>query len=618
MICPYCETENRDERDRCYHCEKDLSMLRLIVNKAKHHYNLALEHAERGRNKEAIVELQNALDLDSRHVNAHVVLGTIYAREENFDKAEEHWQKALQLNPAMEKAHSYLGKSLTLRKSLPALRMYRNMAIVLWILFLGCLAWLVVSMRSKPGSDDVQRAFAAYQEGRWGEAQQLLDEISEQNVGREDKRLANSLQAIIQDSVQNHLDAAEGALRVGDYSMAMEDLEFLDQKNLSDTYAQRVDNLRRLVPERASVQIEQALTTYRETGQGYPLLRMRLDRLQDAVQKGYLKNIDVPALREEVEILQRERSDEELALIRADWNEGQNDPQILTRTWLLLQSGEQDEDSEVAKYYNRVLGVIRSRIDGQTSSLVSAGRFDEARAVEENALKNFTERLREEIYKGLIPVEEKIQQAQTDSFLDELRQLASANEYQQFIARAGQSNDFHLDDVQFKEILTTTTLFQERLVDERIEAARALAGDEDWTAALEAIADLRLLKLTEEQLQAVDKIDEDVRQKRAQGFIDELVKLDSRFRTAPARRITSETAARVLQQWPDLAAAADENRHRQLAFYRAVSAFVVEDYELAELLFEEFLNTYKGQYVEDAKEYMSLVEERREALLNEQ
>lgn len=69
MICPFCNTENRDDQDVCYHCNKDLSMLRLIINKAKHHYNLALEHAERGRYYEAITELNNSIELDSKNVS---------------------------------------------------------------------------------------------------------------------------------------------------------------------------------------------------------------------------------------------------------------------------------------------------------------------------------------------------------------------------------------------------------------------------------------------------------------------------------------------------------------------------------------------------------------------
>ncbi|MCX7765787.1 MAG: tetratricopeptide repeat protein, partial [Candidatus Sumerlaeia bacterium] len=85
MICPYCRTINRDDQDICYHCNRDLSMLRLIVNKAKHHYNIALEHAERGRYVQAITELQNALDLDRHNIDALVVLGTVYARMGQLD-----------------------------------------------------------------------------------------------------------------------------------------------------------------------------------------------------------------------------------------------------------------------------------------------------------------------------------------------------------------------------------------------------------------------------------------------------------------------------------------------------------------------------------------------------
>src|SRR6476661_8050077 len=99
MQCPFCHTENREDRERCYACDKDLSMLRLLVNKARHHYNDALEHAERNRNTEAIDELRNALDLDRRFTNAHVVLGTLYAKEGKYEEAKQCWSNALELNP---------------------------------------------------------------------------------------------------------------------------------------------------------------------------------------------------------------------------------------------------------------------------------------------------------------------------------------------------------------------------------------------------------------------------------------------------------------------------------------------------------------------------------------
>src|SRR5512133_3215649 len=103
MRCPFCRTENRDDRDTCYSCEKDLATLRAVVNKAKSHFNLGLEYAERGRNEEAIAELHHALDLDASHINSHVVLGTLYAKLGELAKADEHWKRALALDPRLEK-----------------------------------------------------------------------------------------------------------------------------------------------------------------------------------------------------------------------------------------------------------------------------------------------------------------------------------------------------------------------------------------------------------------------------------------------------------------------------------------------------------------------------------
>ena len=111
MRCPYCQTENRDDREKCYHCEKDVSMLRVIVNKARHHYNVALEHAERGRIHEAVNEMRNCIDLDHQFAPAHVVLGTLYAKRGEFDKARECWNTALALNPDMAKSRDYLQRA---------------------------------------------------------------------------------------------------------------------------------------------------------------------------------------------------------------------------------------------------------------------------------------------------------------------------------------------------------------------------------------------------------------------------------------------------------------------------------------------------------------------------
>lgn len=150
MLCPYCQTENRDDREECYYCQKDLSMLRLIVNKAKHHYNQALEYAERNRDDEALHELQNAVDLDATLVNAHVVMGTIYAKREDFELAEECWRRALGLDHRYEKVHTYLEKSDRVQSAIPALKRYQAAVGVLVFLFACALAGMIYIGESQP------------------------------------------------------------------------------------------------------------------------------------------------------------------------------------------------------------------------------------------------------------------------------------------------------------------------------------------------------------------------------------------------------------------------------------------------------------------------------------
>jgi hypothetical protein len=145
MICPFCQTDNRDDREECYHCKKDISMLRLIVNKAKHHYNQALEYAERGRVDDAIGELKNALDLDGSLVAAHVVLGSLYARKEMLEEARRCWDAALGTNHNFLKAHDYLHKAQGAEYVFPAVRRLRTLAATLAAVLVAAVAlalWL--------------------------------------------------------------------------------------------------------------------------------------------------------------------------------------------------------------------------------------------------------------------------------------------------------------------------------------------------------------------------------------------------------------------------------------------------------------------------------------------
>jgi len=178
MQCPYCQTENREDRERCYACDKDISMLRLLVNKARHHYNDALEHAERGRPTEAIDELRNAIDLDRRFAAAHVVLGTLYAKQDEYDKARASWDNARALQPELAKAHSYLQRVQAVENSLPALRTARWIVGVLLGLVLLLAIGLGVSLRPDANEKRLADALAYYQEQRYGRALRDLDHVT--------------------------------------------------------------------------------------------------------------------------------------------------------------------------------------------------------------------------------------------------------------------------------------------------------------------------------------------------------------------------------------------------------------------------------------------------------
>ena len=111
MKCPMCSTVNRDDRTQCYHCNADLTLLRTVMLRAREFYNKGLEHAERGRVDEAIIELKVAISLYHDFPQAHNVLGTLYAKLNKFDLANQHWNTTLSLEPTNKRASDYLVKS---------------------------------------------------------------------------------------------------------------------------------------------------------------------------------------------------------------------------------------------------------------------------------------------------------------------------------------------------------------------------------------------------------------------------------------------------------------------------------------------------------------------------
>ena len=181
MQCPYCDTDNRDEQESCYHCGKDLTILRLIVNKAKHHFNLALEHAEKGRNYEAINELKNTLDLNRQHTKSWIVLGTLYAKLGDFEKARESWSEALALSPDYQKVLDYTGKSFSAQKSLPILRRLQWITVLLLLIILAFIAFSLPSFLHKSKYNELEQARKNYNSNNYKNALSTLEKLLDEN-----------------------------------------------------------------------------------------------------------------------------------------------------------------------------------------------------------------------------------------------------------------------------------------------------------------------------------------------------------------------------------------------------------------------------------------------------
>ncbi len=216
MRCPFCRTTNRDDADSCYFCEKDLSMLRLILHKARMHFNNALEFAERDRNQEAIRELKNALDLDYSHINSHVVLGTLYVKEGQIEDAESAWQEALSIDPRLQKAHQYLNKLNTAREELPLVRRQRRMMTALLLLVMLVMAGFIYRTFPGPGEMQLVDAWGFYVENDFQQALNKIETIQQEDKDPRFIKQADILELLIYSTQREFLNSAYHCIKSND------------------------------------------------------------------------------------------------------------------------------------------------------------------------------------------------------------------------------------------------------------------------------------------------------------------------------------------------------------------------------------------------------------------
>lgn len=103
MQCAYCGNEIPAGVTICPACHEDLSGLARLEFQPVIYYNQALSLAREGRLDEARDKLIVSTTLDDTFGPAYVLLAKVYARQENWPRANEASVRALQLMPEDEK-----------------------------------------------------------------------------------------------------------------------------------------------------------------------------------------------------------------------------------------------------------------------------------------------------------------------------------------------------------------------------------------------------------------------------------------------------------------------------------------------------------------------------------
>ncbi|HPB31092.1 MAG TPA: hypothetical protein PLB62_06520, partial [Candidatus Sumerlaeota bacterium] len=196
-------------------------MLRLIINKAKHHYNLAVEHAERNRPYEAITELQNSLDLDRSNINAYVLLGTIYAKQMKFQEAIEEWSAALAVNPGTQKAFNYIQKAAQVQKALPVIKWVKISIGGLAASFILILILAYNLVRPNPDEVLLNKALDEFRIKRYGSALEKVESLPDRYPSSRLLPMAQQISASIRLEINQKREQINREMNSGAFGKAL-------------------------------------------------------------------------------------------------------------------------------------------------------------------------------------------------------------------------------------------------------------------------------------------------------------------------------------------------------------------------------------------------------------
>ena len=376
MQCPYCQTENREDREICYACDRDLSMLRLIVNKARHHYNQALEHAERGRVQEAIDELHNATDLDRRFVSALVVLGTLLARQGKFDEARETWEKALAIQPELDKAHRYLDKVESVRAVTPTVRNLQVVSAFLLLLAVVLVVMVFYMKRRDDSASVLKAAQAAYDAGHYGDALAQLDRIDAQKVRWEIVPLAASaLRSAVESDQRQSIQLIQDMKHRGDYQSALEAIVALEKREPDEVTSETLAAIRGDISHYFRTEIGQTTKDFKEGRVPYTELAKRIAEFTEI----YPDVADKEGLRQSLEEARSIEVERRLEAIRADFREVHDFESTLAALQVL--ASEFSGSEAASKGRGRAIEEMLNYAFDQVQAMTARGEFGEAQAM---------------------------------------------------------------------------------------------------------------------------------------------------------------------------------------------------------------------------------------------
>ncbi len=457
MICPFCNTQNRDDQDICYHCNKDLTMLRLIVNKAKHHYNLALEHAERNRYYEAITELQNALDLDKSYVDARVVLGTIYAKQNNLDKAAAEWEAALATDSHFYKAHQYLLKAQKIGEVLPVLKWVKILGATLVIAILLVITVFIYYNRPHPNEALLREAWSYYQGNNYRQALTALDQIQEKASDQNLLMSSTILRDHIKTTLGTQIATVKNLLANQDYIGTIEAAQSLHQVNPDEETSALLTDLLEQAKANAFQQVEQLIQQYDKSGTGYDDLMIQSQKLIALLGD----HADVQQLREKIVQVEEQQLKRAFEKLQKEYKQTRDTKTALAAAQQLLDANpgtslhEQIQnfmDSARMSSIEYLLGTARSQVEQRA--------FDKARATLDRILQssNLSSALRDE----LATVKAMYDSEQAGDLIQRLKALNAKKEYAQVIKLATEASQFNLTANDRKVIDRETALARRR------------------------------------------------------------------------------------------------------------------------------------------------------------